>query len=286
MTDQAQLLRNLVNQTACYIPRTVAVTSGKGGVGKTNIAINLALALINLKQKVALLDGDLGLANADLLLGVYPKYTLVDIVNGKRELRDIIIEGPQGLKVIAGSSGVYELANMNQMGLDRLISAAVHLNQGLDFLIVDTSAGLARSVIRVIEAVNEVLVVATSEPSSIADAYGLIKTIIQREPEKEIVIIANMVRSPNEGLLVWQKINLMTTRFLRREVKYGGSVLYDHKVVAAVRSQQAFILAYPGSIASRSVKTAAENLLTKNYLSADPVTANRQLFFGRDTFAN
>ena len=285
MTDQAQLLRNLVNQDSCIVPRTIAVTSGKGGVGKTNIAINLALTLIKLERKVALLDGDFGLANADLLLGVYPKYTLMDIVNGKRELSDIIVEGPLGLKVIAGGSGTYELANLGQMGLDRMISAALHIGQGLDFLIVDTSAGLARNVIRVIMAVKEVLVVATSEPSSIADAYGLIKTILQREPEKEIVIIANMVRSPNEGLLVWQKINLMTARFLRREVKYGGSVLFDHKVAAAVKAQQAFILAYPGSSASRSMQNVAENVLNKNYLSAEPITAGRNLSFGRDSFA-
>lgn len=285
MTDQAQLLRNLASNDSCTVPRTVAVTSGKGGVGKTNIAINLALALISLNQKVALLDGDLGLANADLLLGVYPKYTLIDLVNGKRELSDIIVEGPLGLKVIAGSSGAYELANLNQMGLDRLISAALHLNNDLDFLIVDTSAGLARNVIRVIMAVNEVLVVATSEPSSIADAYGLIKTIVQHEPDKDIIVIANMVRSPNEGLLVWQKINLMTARFLHREVKYGGSVLFDHKVVAAVKAQQAFVLAYPGSSASRSVHSVAENVLTKNYLATDPITVSRKVSFGRDSFA-
>jgi len=286
MNDQAQRLRDLVNRDPCTVARTVAVTSGKGGVGKTNIAINLALALINMNQKVALLDGDLGLANADLLLGVYPKYTLLDIVNGKRELSDIVIEGPLGLKVIAGGSGVYELANISQMGLDRLISAAIHLNGELDFLIVDTSAGLARKVIRVIMAVSEVLVVATSEPSSIADAYGLIKTILQREPEKEITILANMVRSPNEGLLVWQKINMMTSRFLQREVKYVGGVFFDPKVVSAVRAQQAFLLAYPGSSASRSVYSVAENLLTKAFLSANQVTANVRMPFGRNTFAN
>lgn len=269
MCDQAQGIRNRVSQKSVTIPRVLAVASGKGGVGKTNISINLALTLINNNQTVALLDADLGLANADLVLGVYPQYTLLDILTGNKELGDIIVDGPLGLKIIAGSSGVYELANIDQLTLSRFISTAVHLNQDLDFLIIDTSAGLSRNVIALTMAVDEVLVVATSEPSSIADAYGLIKTILQRDPDKEIIVIGNMVRSPNEGMLIWQKINIMTTRFLQREVKYAGCVLYDQKVAAAVQKQQAFVLAYPGSSASRSIQQLAVNLLQQDYLWAN-----------------
>src|SRR5690606_20265443 len=132
MSDQAQGIRNLVSQKSVTIPRVLAVASGKGGVGKTNISINLALTLINNNQTVALLDADLGLANADLVLGVYPQYTLLDILTGNKELGDIIVDGPLGLKIIAGSSGVYELANIDQLTLSRFISTAVHLNQDLD----------------------------------------------------------------------------------------------------------------------------------------------------------
>lgn len=268
MSDQAQGLRDLVKQNSVTIPRILAVASGKGGVGKTNLSINLALTLIKQGQNVALLDADLGLANADLVLGVYPQYTLLDILKGDKQLNDIIVSGPLGLKIIAGSSGVYELANMGQITLNRFIQSATHLNHNLDFLFIDTSAGLSRNVILLTMAADEVLVVATSEPSSIADAYGLIKTILQRDRAKEIIVIGNMVRSPNEGILIWQKINTMTARFLQREVKYAGSVLYDRKVVAAVQKQKALVLAYPGCSASRSIRKVALNLLNRKYLAA------------------
>lgn len=263
MVDQGQGVREIINHKLTPISRLIAVTSGKGGVGKTNVSVNLALALINYNQKVALLDADLGLANADIILGVYPRYTLMDVFNGTKKLDEIVINGPLGLKIIAGSSGVYELATMDPLALGRLIDSAIHLDQFLDFLIVDTSAGLNRNVVQFALALDEILVVATSEPSSIADAYGLVKTILHREPDKQIAVVANMVRSPNEGLLVWQKLNLMTTNFLQRELKYAGSVLYDKRVADAVKEQQPFILAYPGCSASRSIRSVAWNLLTQ-----------------------
>ncbi len=269
MQDQAAGLRKIVNQGLVKKHRLVAVTSGKGGVGKTNIAINLALALIGLEQKVALLDADLGLANTDIVLGLYPQYTLLDVLNGQRKLIDIIADGPLGLKIIAGSSGIYELTNLDQISFDRLIDSVATLNAGLDYLIADTGAGINRNVVDFTLAGDLVIIVVAPEPSSMADAYGLVKTILQRKPEKEILILANMVRSPNEGELLWNKINIMTKKFLQRDVKFLGNVLYDRKVSAAVKEQKPFLLAYPSCSASRSIQTVARNLLTSNYICDD-----------------
>ena len=263
MKDQAEGLRKIVNKKHLRFPRIIAVTSGKGGVGKTNVSVNLAISLIKHKQHVALLDADLGLANADILLGVYPKYTLWHVLRGEKQLSDIIAEGPMGLKIIAGSSGIYELANLNHAPLEQFINSIKRLAD-FDFLIIDTSAGLNRNLIKFLLAVNEILIIATPEPSSIADAYGLIKTIVQRDPKKKIMILANMVRSPNEGKLTWQKINIVTKKFLDYEVKYIGCILHDAKVVTAINDQEPFVLAYPASSASRSIEEIARKILTED----------------------
>lgn len=263
MTDQAAGLRKIVNKEQFKLPRIIAVTSGKGGVGKTNVSVNLAISLIKHKQSVALLDADLGLANADIFLGMYPKHTLWHVLRGEKKLDDIITEGPMGLRIIAGSSGIYELANVNHELLEQFIDSIKQLTN-LDFLIIDTSAGLNRSLIQFLLAVDEILVIATSEPSSIADAYGLIKTIIQRDPKKQIFILANMVRSPNEGKLTWQKINIVTKKFLDYEVKYLGCILHDAKIVTAINDQEPFVLAYPASSASRSMEEIARKILTED----------------------
>lgn len=261
MRDQADGLRRMVDQTRQEKPRIIAVTSGKGGVGKTSISVNLAISLLNHKKKVALLDADLGLANADLVLGVYPEYTLWHVLRKEKRLSEIITEGPSGLKIIAGSSGIYELANVNQAALDEFVQDIKSFEEQLDYLIVDTSPGLNKNVISFLLAVDEIFVVATSDSCSIADAYGLIKTVQNFNKHKEISIIANMVRSPNEGKLVYEKINIMAKRFLDYEVEYAGYILHDGKVAEAFNDQQPFILAYPRSNASRSLDAIATRLL-------------------------
>lgn len=261
MTDQAEVLRRIVNDQHTPIARVVAVTSGKGGVGKTNLAVNLSLALTNMQQRVVLLDADLGMANADLVLGVYPKYSLNDVYQGTKTIHEIIIEGPQGLRLIAGSSGNYDIANMGEKEIERLINSISFLEKHHDFFMIDTGAGVSRSVLDFLVATDEILVVVTSEPTSIADAYGLIKALNKRDAGKSISIVANMVRSPKDGELVWNGINSVVKRFLGVEVGYAGYVLYDEKVRKSVRDQEPFYISYPNSSIARSLDQIAKYLV-------------------------
>lgn len=265
MNDQARELRKMVKQMD--LPRVIAVTSGKGGVGKTNITINLALALIQLDQRVAILDGDLGLANADVVLGMYPEYNLWHVLKGEKKLREIVMEGPKGLGIIAGGSGIYELANINQLGVKKIFSSLKQIDKLYDFILIDTGAGLHSSVVSILLTVDEILIIATPEPASIADAYGLIKTIVSHKQYPKITVLPNMVNSPKEGKLTWHKINVVTKQFLNFEVHYGGAIFRDPKVLKSVNDQQPFILTYPVSSASRSIAEVAKILLSTHSIS-------------------
>ncbi len=261
MRDQADSLRQLVKQRVTPAPRTIAVTSGKGGVGKTNMSVNLALCLVQMGKRVALLDADLGLANADIVLGVYPDFNLGHVLRGEKAIEEIILEGPLGLQVLGGGSGVYDLANINEWHLERFIRSMEHLDREIDFLIIDTGAGIHRNVLSFVLAVEEVIVVTTPEPTSITDAYGMIKTIIQKNPHSQITVLVNMVQTPKEGELVWEKLNTVVQEFLSKELIYGGYVLNDVNVAKSVRDQQPFILAYPVCSATRSIERVAHSML-------------------------
>lgn len=261
MNDQAWELRKIVRQKQKILPRVIAITSGKGGVGKTNVTINLALALISLNKRVAILDGDLGLANADIVLGMYPEYNIWHVLKGEKKLHEIVMEGPSGLGIISGGSGLAELANVNPVDVRRLLTSLTEFDQMYDFILIDTSAGLSRNVISFLLAVDEMLVIATPEPPSIADAYGLVKTIVSNNEFPKITIVTNKVSSPREGELTWHKINAVANQFLNVDVNYGGFILRDPKVLQAVTDQQPFILAYPASSASRSIIEVAKKLL-------------------------
>ncbi len=261
MKDQAESLRQLVRRRLPQTSRTIAITSGKGGVGKTNISVNLALSLVRLNKKVALLDADLGLANADIVLGVYPNYNLTHVLQGEKEIKNIILEGPLGLHVLAGGSGVYDLANLGQWQLERFIRSMEQLDQEYDFLIIDTGAGIHRSVLSFVLSVDEVIVVTTPEPTSITDAYGMVKTIIQRTPETNIRVLVNMAAIPRDGEIVFQKLNTVVKQFLNRNILYGGYILRDPNVARSVLEQEPFVLAYPVSSATRSIERVAHTLI-------------------------
>ena len=263
MNDQAHSLRRLANRGDRKSARVIAVTSGKGGVGKTNLSVNLSLGLIQAGSSVVLLDADLGMANVDILLGLTPKFTLTDVLQSEKDVGEIIVEGPLGLKVVAGGSGVYDVANLTEWDLERFVRSVEQLDLNSDFIIIDTGAGLGRNVLSFVLAADETIVVTTPEPTAITDAYGMIKVILQRNPDSAIRVIVNMVNSPRQAQQVVEKLNAVLRQFVNREVAYGGFIPYDGHVGRAVSEQRAFITAFPSSSASRSIEHVAEKIAGK-----------------------
>ncbi len=256
MKDQAEGLRKLVAKKE-RASRIIAVTSGKGGVGKTNIAVNLALALCQMNQRVALLDVDLGLANADIVLGITPTANLGHVIRGEKTLREVIVEGPLGLKILSGGSGVADLANLNGWRLEVFIKSLEQLNREFDFVILDTGAGIHRNVLSFVLAASEVLVVTTPEPTAITDAYGLLKVIHGQNPQAKVRLVVNMAKSPNEAEAVADKLNSVLLEYVKWEVEYIGYILQESQIAKAVSDQQPVLLAFPSAMSSRSLKRIA-----------------------------
>ena len=256
MKDQAEGLRKLVDKQD-RASRIIAVTSGKGGVGKTNIAANLALALCQMGHRVVLIDVDLGLANVDIVLGMTPTFNLGHVFRGEKTLREVIVEGPLGLKVLSGGSGVTDLANLNGWRLEVFIKSLEQLNREFDFVILDTGAGIHRSVLSFVLAATEILVVTTPEPTAITDAYGLLKVIHGQNPQAKVRLVVNMAKSPNEAEAVADKLNSVLLEYVKWEVEYIGYILQESQIAKAVSDQQPVLLAFPSAMSSRSLKRIA-----------------------------
>jgi flagellar biosynthesis protein FlhG len=237
--------------------RVVAVSGGKGGVGKTTVAINLATALTQRGQRVMLLDGDLGLANVDVLLGLAPRYTLAHVLSGERTLEEVIIETPSGLRVAPGASGIARMANLGPAEHLYLVQAFSSLASQIDTLIVDTSAGIAEGVLRFSQAAQHVLVVVRDEPASITDAYALIKVLSREHGVQRFRVLANMTRDPGQGEAVFQRLQRVTQRYLEVILEYVGEVPDDVYLGRAIREQRPVLEAYPGSRAAAAFKKLA-----------------------------
>jgi flagellar biosynthesis protein FlhG len=259
MKDQAEGLRRLVRKQE-HASRIIAVTSGKGGVGKTNIATNLALALCQMKHRVVLIDVDLGLANVDIVLGITPPFNLGHVFRGEKSLQEVIVDGPLGLKILSGGSGITDLANLNGWRLEVFIKSLEQLNREFDFVILDTGAGIHRSVLSFVLAATEVLVVTTPEPTAITDAYGLLKIVHQQSPEAKVRLIVNMAKNPNEAEVVADKLNSVLREYVEWEVEYVGYILQESQLAKAVSDQQPVLLAFPSAMSSRSFKRIAGTL--------------------------
>jgi len=250
--DQAAGLRRMANPRPVKV---IAVTSGKGGVGKTNVSVNLSMALSQGGKDVLLLDADLGLANVDVLLGLRPKYTLSDVINGQRTLEEIIIRGPEGVKIIPASSGVQNMAQLNAMEHAGLIRAFSELSHSIDVLMIDTAAGISDSVVTFIRAAQEVIVVVCDEPTSITDAYALIKVLNKDYDICRFRIISNMVQGLQDGREVFKKIMTVTDKYLDVQLDFMGVVPYDEYLRKAVQKQKAVIEAFPRSKAALAFKS-------------------------------
>ena len=264
--DQAANLRRLVlekNTEGSSGTRSIVITSGKGGVGKTSLSVSLSIALAQDGKSVTLVDADLGLANINVILGIIPKYNLYHVIKGKKKLKDIIIDVPEGIRIIAGASGFHQLANLEQKQRDEFISSMSELGND-DYLIIDTGAGISQNVISFIMAADEVIVVTTPEPTAITDAYGIIKAIASQGNDKQIRLIVNRVQSVAEGHRVAQRVINIAGQFLNIKVEELGFVYEDMYVPKSVRNQKPFIVSYPKSKASGCVKVIADRITNKD----------------------
>jgi flagellar biosynthesis protein FlhG len=237
--------------------QVIAVTGGKGGVGKTSVAVNLATALASTGRRVMLLDGDLGLANVDVFLGLSPRHTMAHVLSGERTLEEIIVESPHGVQVVPGASGVTELANLSAAAHLGLVQAFSALSARVDTLIVDTSAGIAHSVVQFTQAAQHVLLVVCDEPASMTDAYALIKVMSREHGVTKFNVIANMTRAPGEGESLFQKLQRVTGRFLDVTLEYIGEIPEDPYLRRAIREQRPVVAAFPSCPASRAFKKLA-----------------------------
>lgn len=269
MVDQAQRLREISvcrkgdNCSAAKRRafRTIVVSSGKGGVGKSNLVVNLALSLTQLGQRVIIFDADLGMANVDILLDMEPLYTLWDVVKGTRDLRDIMLVGPANLKVIPGASGFQELANMDSQQRNRLIERITWLEGEADILLIDTGTGLSRNVLSFIAAADELVVITTPEPTAVTDAYGVIKVVAGRRLHSKVFLVVNQIREMAEGDKIGRRITGVCRQFLQLNLQYLGGIYYDPLVIKAVKKRRPFVLSYPRSRAAWCVQRIAERLL-------------------------
>ncbi len=243
--DQAAGLRRQLNPPRPV--KVIAIASGKGGVGKTNVTVNLGVAMASLGKEVVLLDADLGLANIDVMLGLHPQYNLLHVLDGSKSLRDIIVEGPAGLKIIPAASGVQKMAELSTAEHAGMIQAFSEMDQHIDVLLIDSAAGIADSVVSFSKAAQEVIVVVCDEPASITDAYALIKLLSREHGVERFHIIANMSRSVQEGRELFDKIALVCERFLDVTLDFMGIVPFDDDLRSAVKKQRSVVDAYPRS---------------------------------------
>jgi flagellar biosynthesis protein FlhG len=237
--------------------RVIAVTGGKGGVGKTCVSVNLAASLAQAGRRVVLLDGDLGLANVDVFLGLSPRYTLAHVLSGERTLDEILVTTPHGFQIVPSASGAANLANLDAAAHLGLVQAFSALATRLDVLIIDTAAGIAHGVMQFSQAAQQVLVVLTEDPASLTDAYALVKVLSRNHGVSRFRVLSNQSRAPGAGQELFRRFERVTGRFLDVVLDYAGEIPEDECMRRAVRGQRPVIEAYPSSPASRAFKKLA-----------------------------
>lgn len=239
------------------LPRVLAVTSGKGGVGKSTVSINLATALAERGERVVLLDADLGLANIDVLLGLSPGGTLEQVLDGSCALNDVLLTGPAGVRIVPAASGVQRMAELSHGERAGLIHAFSELEYAADWLVIDTAAGISANTLQFCEAAQEILVVVCDDPASLTDAYATIKVLNQVHGRRRFRVLVNMTRSEDEARLIFKRLLTTTDRFLDVTLELAGSVPYDRQVAGAARRRLPVTLAYPDGPVAASFKKLA-----------------------------
>lgn len=266
--DQATQLRNVIkkqNQKNIKAARVITITSGKGGVGKSNLAVNLAIQLRKKGQRVIIFDADFGLANVEVMFGVIPKYNLSDFIYHGKSIQEIITTGPMDIGFISGGSGIIGLNNLYREQIILLVKSIEELNEFADVIIIDTGAGVSDQVLEFVLASPEVLLVTTPEPSSLTDSYSLLKAMYRNpnfiEDGTTIHVVANKVNSIEEGRMVYDKLHSVVDRFLDGKINYLGMIPQDTALESSVRQQKTVSLQEPNSNAAKAFEVLATNLL-------------------------
>lgn len=265
MNDQAEALRHMVRQQDNRMDRketrVITVTSGKGGVGKSNFSLNFALSLQRLGKKVLLFDADIGMANIDVLMGQSSAYSLYHLLKQEKTIWDIVCSGPEGLHYIAGGSGFKDLLELSEDQLARFAAEVEKLHGEYDIILFDTGAGLSKETVKFITAAQETIVVTTPEPTSITDAYALIKMVKATDNSVAFKLIVNRTSDEREGRATAQKISLVANRFLNSDIPALGMIPDDPLVSKAVKRQVPFLIAYPDSESTVAVGQIAKSFL-------------------------
>lgn len=273
MRDQAEKLRQLVQnsqsghksaiikQTENTKARVITVTSGKGGVGKTNFTVNLSIALANLGQKVLVIDADLGMANVDVLLGKSTQYNILNLLQDGVNIQDVIADGPQGIKFMSGGSGIYHLANLNSTQLQHITKQINQFDSWADIILIDTGAGLNRNVLNFVMAADEVIIITTPEPTAITDAYAMMKAYASHSGTAPLKLVINRVVEIDEGQLVVDKLIKVALRFLGVPITNLGFIYEDRNMIRAVKNQVPLLLQFPNTISARCIEHIAQRLL-------------------------
>ena len=287
--DQADSLRKLAKSIKMRKPgplqeasdrkgvRVISVTSGKGGVGKSNVAANLAIALAKMGKRVLVIDADLGVGNIDVLLGLTPEYNLNHVLSGEKRLDEIIMNGPAGIKLVPAGSGIQEYTSLGRQERLRLLNEIDRLEDDLDVVIIDTEAGISENVTYFNVAAQEIVVVASPEPTSITDVYALIKLLATRYNERRFKVLVNMVHDSKDALEVYARLANVTNRFLDISLDYLGCVLWDEKLVESVKRQRAVYDLFPEAPASRCFANLARRVMAHG--GDNKQKGNIQFFF-------
>lgn len=275
MLDQAERLRRMVEGDS-IVPdldtnnevkkedkaKIITVTSGKGGVGKSNFVVNLGITLQKQGKKVLIFDADIGMGNDDVLMGVFPKYSMFDVIKG-REIEEIVEEGPYGIKLLSGGSGINQIEDLKQEERKIFLDKLENLS-GFDYILMDTGAGINRSALAFIACSDEVIVITTPEPTSLTDAYSLIKTADHFKVKDKVKIVVNRALDEEEGMQTYNRLYSVVTKFLNMDASFLGYILDDRKLVKGVREQVPFSIKYPNSDAARCIELISNKILENN----------------------
>ena len=284
MMDQASSLRKIIKNNEVYMKksnaRVITVTSGKGGVGKSNVTVNLAINLRKKGKRVVIFDADFGLANVEIIFGIVPKYNLYDMIYNGMGILDILTTGPYGIEFISGGSGVKELTDLSQLQINKMLNHLYDLDQLADIILIDTGAGISDVVLDFILASNEVLLVTTPEPTSITDAYAILKAMKHRKgyAEKDFKLLVNKVSSDNQGIEIYNKLNKVAEKFLGMTLNNIGFLPYDKNLEKAVIEQKPVSILYPNSNVSKGFEKISENILNNTNYSIDTKSGLSALF--------